>query len=263
MTTITAARPLSERTPTSPMYGFRPIVLKQLVIAMTNPWTVIFTIGLPTMIYLIFGASGVGEQALPHGNLAGLILISLGQYAAVMAIAMLTAEIAIERVKGWTRTVALTPLGMRAYMFSKVTVSVLVGILVLSVIFAIGHFTGAAMAGPVWLQSFLLIVALSVVPALLGLVVAAIVGGEQAYGIIGGGSAVLGFLSGMFVPLDQLNSFFQTFAKFTPLWGMNQIALGPITGWEGFETLAIVNIAAWIAILIGSAVLLSKKLTSR
>lgn len=263
MTTITAARPLSERKSTSPMHGFWPIVRKQTLIAMTNPWNVIFTIGLPTMIYLIFGVTGMGEHELPNGNLSGLILVSMGQYAAVMAIAMLTAEIAIERVKGWTRTIALTPLGVRAYMFSKVTVSVIVGILVLSIIFMIGNFTGAEMAGPVWVQSFLLIVALSVIPALLGLVVAAIVGGEQAYGVIGGGSAVLGFLSGMFVPLDQLNSFFQTFAKFTPLWGMNQVAVGPITGWEGFEILALVNVIAWVAILAVSAVFLSKRLTGR
>lgn len=263
MTTITPARPISQRQETSPMYGFGPITWKQTFRAMTNPWNLVFTIGLPVMIYLIFGNAPYGDYMLAHGNVSGSILISMGQYAALMAIAMLIAEIAIERMQGWVRTIALTPLGVRAYMFSKVLVSVIVGIIVLAIIFAIGFFTGAEMAFYVWVQSFLLIIALSIIPALLGLVVAAMVGGEQAYGVIGGGSAVLGFLSGMFVPLSQLNDFFQTFAKFTPLWGMNQIASGPIFGWVDFDKLAIVNVVVWILLLAGTAVLLSKRLTVR
>ncbi|MDO5049203.1 MAG: ABC transporter permease [Actinomycetaceae bacterium] len=263
MTTVTTARPLSQRTPTPPIHGFWPVTFKNVIIAMTNPWNLVFTIGLPVMIYLIFGTIEMAEQPLEHGNVAAAVLVSMAQYATVMAISMLTAEIAIESSKGWTRTMALTPLGVRAYMFAKVLISVIVGIIVLILIFTIGHATGSQMDFPTWVTTFGLIVILSVVPALLGLVVAAMVGGEQAYGVLGGSVALLGFLSGMFVPLDQLNEFFQTFAKFTPLWGMNQIALGPLTGWTEFDHLAIVNVLAWVAIMAAGAAALSKRFTNR
>lgn len=245
------------------MLGFWPVTRKHIGIALTNPWNLVFTIGLPVMIYLIFGTVDAGDIRLPHGNVGAAVLISMAQYATIMAISMLTADLAIEAAKGWTRTMALTPLGVKAYMFAKVLVSVVVGIIVLLLIFALGHLTGAEMDFTVWLQSFGLIVILSIVPALLGLVVAVMVGGEEAYGVLGGATALLGFLSGMFVRLEQLNEFFQSFAKFTPFWGMNQIALGPLLDWKDFEALAIVNVVAWVAIMAVAAAFLSKRLTNR
>ena len=48
--------------------------------------------------------------------------------------------------------------------------------------------------------------------------------------ILGPGLALLAFLGGLFTPLDQMGETFQTIAKFTPMYGLSQLAHAPLTG---------------------------------
>lgn len=257
-------RSLEDRRATSSLHGFMPAVFHMFIRRMLSPWTLVFTLGIPVFMYLIFG---VGQEysliEMPRGNVAAMVLVSMSQYAAVMITSMITAGIAIERVQGWTRTMALTPLGIRNYVAVKVVMSLVMTVVSIVFIYAIGFFTDAKMDAVVWVQTFILIVVLSVIPAMLGLLVGVVIRGEEAYGVLGGGTALLAFLSGMFVPLEQLSEFFQKVAEFTPLWGINRLALTAFFGWEELQWKFLFNVFGWLVIFAVGTWFFSRRSTGR
>lgn len=216
-----------------------------------SPWTVLFSYGIPVLMYLIFGSGKeYSNFPLPHGNVAAMIMLNMGQYAAVIITCMMGAALAVERVQGWLRTMALTPLGSSRYLLARAASGSLVATTGVFLIYLVGYFTDSRMDATAWVGSFLLIIALSSLTAVLGIVVGLAVGSEQAFGILGGGVALLGFLSGMFIPLDQLSEFFQKLAEFTPLWGINAAAKLPLLGWDQFEWKIAFNLVGWTVILL-------------
>ncbi|MBD3689716.1 ABC transporter permease [Nanchangia anserum] len=271
MTTLTPTnhtdvfmRELSTRHPTSWHRGFLATTRHEIVNKLVNIWTVAFVIGIPALMYLMFGTNDkIADVSVGNGNVSAHILISLAQFGAAMAATTLTTSLAVEYVTGWPRTLALTPLGLRPWLAAKVIAAVCVSACVLAVIYLLGFALRAHMDALVWAQAFVLSWVLSVIPALLGMVVAIVVGSDQAYGILGGGMSVLGFFSGMFIPLDSLGPVFQAIAKFTPLWGMNTIALAPLYGWQTLGWEPIVNVAVWSLVLLAAAVWTARRLTRR
>lgn len=237
-------------TTVKPLRGLPTITLRFAGHNLFSVWTILFSIGLPVGMYLMFGnGQAYSLQPLPHGNVAGMILINMAQYSAVVITAMAGATIGMERIQGWLRTMALTPLGVGPYVVARALSAVVVTAVALAAVYLVGYFTDAKMDAKAWVISYLMVLALSLLTALLGLFVGLAIGGEQSYGVLGGGLALLGFLSGMFVPLDQLSDFFQTLARYTPLWGMNQLAQLPLVGWDKFEWEYLGNVAAWTILI--------------
>lgn len=251
-------------TTVKPLRGLPAIALRFAAHNLFSVWTVLFSIGLPVGMYLMFGnGQAYSKQSLPHGNVAGMILINMAQYCSVVITSMAGATIGMERIQGWLRTMALTPLGVAPYVVARALSSVVVTSVSLAAVYVVGYFTDAKMDAKAWVISYLMVLALSVVTALLGLFVGLFIGGEQAYGALGGGLALLGFLSGMFIPLDQLSDFFQTLARYTPLWGMNQIARLPIVGWDQFEWKFLVNVVVWTTLIAAGTWWSAKRATNR
>lgn len=254
-----AARPL-----TSWRFGFGPVTLRTFGSYVSSPWTLVFMFGMPIIMYLMFGTNqSYTSIAVGHGNVSAVILVSLTQYAAAVSAAQIAASIAIDYIRGLSRTWALTPLGVQAWVATKLVVALLMTAIVTAVLFGIGAAIEAQMEPAVWAQTYLLTAALTTVPAMIGTVTAALIRSEDAYGMLGGGMAILSFLSGMFIPLDQLGTVFQTIAKFTPLWGINILATTPLAGWDSLEWEPVANLVSWLVLLVAAAAFTVRRMTTR
>ena len=75
-----------------------------------NRRTVILMVVMPVALYFIASSSVGGDQDAGHGNVAAYILISMGVYGAMLATTSAGAMVAVERSRGWTRQLRLTPL---------------------------------------------------------------------------------------------------------------------------------------------------------
>ncbi|MDO5724409.1 MAG: hypothetical protein Q4P33_08470 [Flaviflexus sp.] len=252
------------RQPAPAFSGFWSVTIGLTKIQLSQVASLFFTLGIPLLMYLMFA---VGKEysdfSVGHGNVAAQILLSMCTYTVVLLISTLCAGITIDRIHGWTRTMALTPLGARGYIGAVAVKSVLITAISLAILLVVGQATGARMTGTVWASSILLLFAITPIPALLGFATGMAFPGEQAYGILGGGTALLSFLSGIFIPLDQLGGFFSGLATYTPLWGIHKLVLTPILGAETLTWQVGANIAVWVIILAVTVTLVSRRIASR
>ena len=70
--------------------------------------------------------------------------------------------------------------------------------------------------------------------------------------IIGFALTLLCFAGGLFIPLSQFSPDLQTFAKFTPVYGLSQLVHYPLAGGT-LEWIWILNLAVWLAIFVAGA----------
>ena len=80
--------------------------------------------------------------------------------------------------------------------------------------------------------------------AAFGLFMGYLLPSENVMQILGPALALLSFAGGLFVPLDQMGHTFATLAKFTPVYGVGQLARYPLTH-DGNLWLAVLNVVAW------------------
>jgi ABC-2 type transport system permease protein len=261
MTATTAAIP--ERT-VPPLGGFNPTLLRLEVRRMLrNRRTLIFSIVMPVVFYFLFGTGQkYSNESAGHGNVAAFIMISMALYGAMLSTTGGGAMVAVERSQGWSRQLRLTPLTAPAYIAVKVVVAMTLGAVSVLVTYAAGMATGAHMDAGVWIATALLAWVGSLVFAAFGVFMGYLLPSENVMQILGPLLALFAFLGGLFVPLNQLGSVFQTIAKFTPMYGLNQIVHAPLTG-DAPGWAAIVNVAVWLAVFAGGAAWRFRRDTAR
>jgi ABC-2 type transport system permease protein len=193
---------------------------------------------------------------------AAFIMISMALYGAMLSTTGGGAMVAVERSQGWSRQLRLTPLTAPAYIVVKVVVAMTLGAVSVLVTYAAGLLSGAQMDTVVWIETALLAWVGSLVFAAFGVFMGYLLPSENVMQILGPVLALFAFLGGLFVPLDQLGSAFQTIAKFTPMYGLNQIVHAPLTG-DAPGWAAVVNVAVWLAVFAGGAAWRFRRDTAR
>lgn len=129
---------------------------------MRNPETLFFTIGLPLGLYLIFGvAQEFGEMRVGHGNVNAAILVNMSLYSGVLAVVGYAGTAAVEKIQGWGRQLALTPMSDSKILRNRIMTSMLVCLAPLVVLLAVGFFMGARADDGRLFISFALIVLLA------------------------------------------------------------------------------------------------------
>jgi ABC-2 type transport system permease protein len=74
--------------------------------------------------------------------------------------------------------------------------------------------------------------------------------------------AALAFAGGLFYPLNHAAHILQVLAKWTPLYGLNQLVHAPLIG-GSFDVMWLVNAVAWLVVFAGGAVWRFRADTSR
>ena len=199
--------------------GFSSTLMRlELLRKLRNRRTLIFTMVMPAVFYLIFGLTNRG-QMLGSTNAALYISVSLATYGAMVATTTGGAQVAVERALGWSRQLALTPLHPAAYILTKVLVSMVLGAMSVIVVFGLTAVTGVHTPLGTMVACGLLVILASSVFAAFGVMLGYLLPAENALQI---SSMVLGIFSligGLFVPLAVWPHALQTIARFTPAYG--------------------------------------------
>jgi ABC-2 type transport system permease protein len=230
---------------------------------MRNRRTVIFTLILPAVFFLLFGTNaGSRAEAAGGGNVTGYIMVSMAVYGAMLATTSGGAMVSIERAAGWSRQLRLTPLKPVAYVAVKLVLAMIIGAVSVIVSFAVGSVAGAKLPTHAWLECGLLAWVCALVFAAFGLFMGYLLPSENVMQILGPALAVLSFAGGLFAPLDTFGHTFATIATFTPVYGVGELARYPLVH-DGSVWLAVLNVVAWTAIFALGAMWRFRRDTAR
>lgn len=264
MTTGTdLARALGRKAP--PMGGFSlAIVRLEVRRLLRNRRTLIFTMILPVIFFLIFGLnSAYADQRSGHGNVSAFIMISMALYGAVLATTNGGAMVSIERASGWSRQLRVTPLSPTAYIVIKMLTALVLGAASVLVVYVVGMLTHKpSMPVYVWIVTALCVWIGSLLFAAFGLFVGYLLPTENVMQIIGVALMLFAFGGGLFIPLSQFSSALRTMAPFTPLYGLNQLVHYPLVGGT-LDWTWVVNLVAWLVIFVAGAVWRFRRDTAR
>jgi ABC-2 type transport system permease protein len=113
----------------------------------------------------------------------------------------------------------------------------------------------------VWVESAIVTLFCTLTFAALGVFVGYVVPGENAMQILGPGLALMSFLGGVFIPLDQYSDVVRHIAYWTPMYGVAEIARAPLT--HELPWYALVNAIGWFALFVAGAAWRMSKDTAR
>ncbi|MEZ5212475.1 MULTISPECIES: ABC transporter permease [unclassified Gordonia (in: high G+C Gram-positive bacteria)] len=252
MTTIAAIAPTYYR------YDVRRVL--------RNRRAMIFTVVMPALLYLVFGATQSRSGTVGSGNVAFYVLVGMALYGAVLAATTNAAAISLEQLAGWTRTLAMTPLRPSGYVATKVAVALTMAALPVGVLVIAGIATGAHAPVWVWIACLAIALAGAGIFAAFGLAVGSALASEGAMQVLGGVLALLAFAGNVFVPLKGT---MLTIAQFTPMFGVTTLARYPLDrgvtvyGEHIALWIPVVNTAAWAAIFAAAAVFFYTRSTAR
>jgi ABC-2 type transport system permease protein len=242
----------------------------ELLRVLRDPIGLFFTAVLPAFLFVIFGASqGYTSDTLPsgRGNVSFYIMISMAAYGAVTATTNIGGMAAVERMQGWGRQLGLTPMRDAQYVLVKAVLGLTIAAIPVTLIYTIGFATTARADGWLWLVTAAIVLLGAASFSLYGLVFGLAFKTEGAVSAASGSLVILSFLGNLFFPLTGT---LLTVAKLTPLYGIVALARHPLT--EGYLIsttgpptgpdsiwIAVANVAAWLVIFAGLAVIFVRR----
>ena len=264
MSTLGTAHIRAEKPLTPQGKGMWRLVVETFRQTAFNPFNIGFSLAMPVLMYMMFGANqSYSDINVGHGNVAATVLASMTLFGVLLSTASLAAGVSLERAQGIGRLYALTPLSPLWQIVARLISSVAVAALVIVVTYTVGLVTGASMTAESWITSALLIVVSSIVAAMIGFGCGFAVRSDGAYAATSAVIVLSAFGAGMTIPLDQMGTFFQHLAPWTPLWGVDQLVLLPLGGWGNFTPNMLVNAIVWSGIFGALAMWGLRRDTSR
>jgi ABC-2 type transport system permease protein len=216
----------------------------ELVRTYRNLRYLIFTLGIPVILFLVIGGAFDGTVFGISGQTWYMInMATFGAFGAVLGVG---ARIAVERDAGWNRQLRLTPLPPQGYVIGKVVVGMLLALPSLLLVCAAGWLTGDVhLSGVQWAQvvglGWLALLPMSAVGVGLGYLAR----GDTAQAVNGGVVMLMSMFGGVWFPVDGSSpAWIRTLADAMPTYWITQIARAPLThDWP--RTGGWVVLAAW------------------
>lgn len=212
-------------------------------------------IGFPVLFYLLFGAAN-------HGKAVALYLVAGYACMGVVSACLfgIGATLAMERSQGWLDLKRASPMPRIAFLGAKVATCVAFGLIIASVLMALGTGLGGVTITGVQAAALTGVVLAGSIPfAAMGFLIALLVPPNAAPSIINMIYLPLSFASGFWMPLSALPHWLQAVAPALPTYHLAEIALavfgmapasGMVLHWAvlgGFTVLMLA--AAWITFL--------------
>ncbi|QJR37782.1 ABC transporter permease [Gemmatimonas groenlandica] len=264
---MTSTSPLAVTAPVSsdrrpPAFGGFNLTALSLELrrVMRNRRTVMFLLVFPTMFFFLFGVAGSGKRGGPAA--LAYVMLSMAAYGAMVGTTSGGAAVAVERSLGWSRQLRLTPLNPLAYVAMKVMSAMTLGLVSVCVTFLVASTAGGVHLTPQqWMLSILSCWVGSLVFAAFGLFMGFLLPSENVMQFVGPMLAVMAVFGGIFIPLKQLPQTLQTIARYTPMFGVGQIARAPLSG--ELTAWAVGSVLLWAIVFGTGAMLLFKRDTTR
>lgn len=210
----------------------------------------LYTVGFPVGFYLLF------TQVFGGGanNWAAQYMVSMALYGAMGAgLTGVGARIATERTRGWTRTLALTPLRPAGYLVIKLAASVLLTLPVILLVMLAGFaVNGVRLPVSTWLLLVPLLWLATLPFTALGIAIGYSARDEVANGV----SIVLLFAlsigGGLWMPVQLFPGWLAAVAKGLPSYRAGELAWRVLDGHQPFGAGALV-FAGWLVALLALA----------
>lgn len=229
-----------------------------LVRQLRDVMNIAFAIGLPVVMYIVFGSTfASGDDPVGHGNARFYVLCAMAAYGACVATTSITGSAAVEQMQGWGRQLALTPMRPRGFVATKVVVALTVAFASVGAVFVTGLVSGATVdPGLRWAATFAIAWLGAVLFALYGLTVAQLFRSESAIGVGAASLVLFAFFGNLFVPLS---GGILGFARWTPMYGYAGLVRYPLMEGQLIQTSAatpptdplwalVVNYVGWLAV---------------
>lgn len=231
---------------------FRVEVMRQF----RNPYTLVFTLGMPIAMYLLFGAGAEYKDASAgNGNVAFYVMASMAAFGTATAMTSLCSLAASEVGQGWGRQIALTPLAITGYAAVKLAVALTFAAVSTAGVFLVGFLTGAEADSPwLWVAVAALVLGGGLMFGLFGLGTGLAFNSDTAASLASIAITLFGFVGNVFMPLSGA---MLTVAHFTPMYGYAALVRWPITegvlisGGSDSIWLVLANFAVWALLFAG------------
>lgn len=200
----------------------RAYVKVELLRVLRDPALMFFVAVLPVLIFI--GMSlGVGPVVGSTGDVdvEAFLMVGMAAYGAATAAANIAGQAAIDRLSGWGRQLALSPLTDGAYVAAKALVSLVVALVPIVGTFIAGYLLGVRGTPQEWGTSAAVLGASALPWGAFGLTVGLVFRSASALTIATGSLVVLAFLGSVFFPLPGLLG---AMAAFSPLHGFVGLA---------------------------------------
>jgi ABC-2 type transport system permease protein len=130
-------------------------------------------------------------------------MVALASFGSMNAMLGSGVRIAVERTAGWNRQLRLTPLSTREYFLTKVLTGYVVAGCTMALLFIAGGGLGVHIPAGNWVKMTLLLLVGLVPFAALGILIGHLISADAVAPAIGGITALLSFLGGVWFPVGQ------------------------------------------------------------
>jgi ABC-2 type transport system permease protein len=204
-------------------------LLTELKRSYRNPRYVLFTIGVPLVLFLVIGNAYDQDT----GGVSGQTwyMVNMGVFGAMGAVLGVGARIAIERDAGWNRQLRLTPLPPLGYVVGKVATGMLVALPALLLVDLAGALTGKVDLTAVQWAELLGLGWLVLLPmAVVGVGIGYLASGDSGQAVTGGLVMMLSMFGGLWFPIDATSpQWLQSVAHLMPTYWITQVTRAPIS----------------------------------
>ncbi|MBV8065470.1 MAG: ABC transporter permease [Actinobacteria bacterium] len=224
----------------------------ELLRTFRNRRFLIFAFGFPLLLYILIAAPNRHVHDLNGSGISAPLYFMVGLLAFGTMNAMLStgARIAAERGVGWNRQLRITPLSPRTYFRTKVLTGYAMCLITIGLLYAAGAALGVRLDAGNWVKMtwFILI---GLIPfAALGIFIGHVITSESIGPALGGSTALLAFLGGVWFPLGNHGALHVIGQGLPSYWLVQAAHIG--LGGSGWGTKGWVVIAAWT---IGATIL--------
>ncbi|MGY6654827.1 ABC transporter permease [Amycolatopsis sp. TRM77291] len=208
---------------------------------------VLFAVAFPVLMFLLqANVFAAGEV-----NIAGVIMVNMMAFGAFSAAMTSGAKLAIERSTGWQRQLRLTPLTGAGYLGGKALSAMLVALPALLVVPLVGVlFQGVHLDAAGWLRLVAGIWIGAIPLVLLGLLLGQFGTPESMQPLNMIVMMGMGFLGGLWIPIEGMPSWMADLAQVTPTYWLIQLVRPVVTDHLTVSLPAALGVlAAWTAVL--------------
>jgi ABC-2 type transport system permease protein len=204
----------------------------------------IFSFGFPLILYYAIAAPNRNVHNLNHSGISAPMyyMVGLVAFGTMNAVLGSGARISAERTAGWNRQLRLTPLSVRTYFRVKVLTSYAMALVTIALLYAAGTSLGVRLSASHWVSMTLFILAGLIPFAGIGIVIGHLVPSDSIGPALGGTTALLAFLGGVWFPI--IGGAKQVIAEALPsYWLVEASHIG--LGGHGWGAKGWIIVAAW------------------
>jgi len=228
----------------------------ELLRSFRNRRFVLFAFGFPLLLYLLIAAPNRHTRDLASSGLSAPLYFMVGllTFGAMNAMLSSGTRIAAERSVGWNRQLRITPLRARTYLATKVLTGYAMALVTIGLLYVAGYVLGVRIPAGEWIEMTALILVGLVPFAALGVLLGHLVSAESIGPAVGGTTALLAFLGGVWFPLGTHGALHAIGQSLPSYWLVQAAHVGAGgSAWSAHGWLVVAVWAAAASILAGRA----------